>query len=176
MGNSLEVIEAINTLHGHGPADFREHCLHVSAHMLVLGKCAADLAAGRRMAERVIASGAAFEKFRVMVRAQGGDVSYVDDPEKFPKAKYVEMIDAGRAVACPGKCPHDRGSMRWDWGRAERLKGDPVDHAVGVIIHHKVGNRVKRVNRCSPSMPAILEDFRQPVKLCELPLGGAISR
>ena len=72
VGNSLEVIEAINTLHGGGPADFREHCLHVSAQMLVLGRRAADLESGRRMAELVLASGAAFEKFRVLVGAQGG--------------------------------------------------------------------------------------------------------
>lgn len=70
VGNSLEVVEAINTLHSHGPADFHEHCLHVSAHMLVLGHRAPDLESGHRLAEAAIASGAAFEKFRVLVSAQ----------------------------------------------------------------------------------------------------------
>ncbi len=97
VGNSLEVVEAIDTLHGNGPADFLEHCLHVSAHMLVLGNHAADLETGRRMAEGVIASGAAFEKFRVMVHAQGGDISYADNPGKFPKARYIEGVKAERS-------------------------------------------------------------------------------
>ena len=60
IGNALEVREAIDTLHGGGPADFREHCLYVAAHMLVVGRRAADLASARRMAEEDIASGAAF--------------------------------------------------------------------------------------------------------------------
>jgi pyrimidine-nucleoside phosphorylase len=65
VGNSLEVIEAINTLHSCGPKDFHEHCLHVSAHMLVLGKRAADFESARRQAEAAITSGKAFEKFRI---------------------------------------------------------------------------------------------------------------
>ena len=67
VGNALEVIEAIDTLKGGGPNDFREHCLHVSAHMLVVGKRADDLDEGRKMAEKAIADGSAFEKFRMLV-------------------------------------------------------------------------------------------------------------
>ncbi len=59
VGNALEVVEAIETLKGGGPADFREHCLHVSAYMLVLGKRAKDLDEGRAMAEKSIADGSA---------------------------------------------------------------------------------------------------------------------
>src|SRR5512147_1843807 len=97
VGNSLEVVEAIETLKGGGPEDFREHCLHVSAHMLVLGGRAKDLAEGRAQAEKAIADGSAFEKFRVLVRAQGGDVSFVDDTSKFPRAKLVEVVAAPRS-------------------------------------------------------------------------------
>ena len=97
VGNALEVIEAIDTLRGGGPNDFREHCLHVSAHMLVIGKRAKDLDEGRRMAEQAIANGSAFEKFRVLVQAQGGDISYVDDPDEFPRAKFIEVVNAPRS-------------------------------------------------------------------------------
>src|SRR5574342_617364 len=96
VGNSLEVVEAVDTLQDHGPEDFLEHCLHVSAHMLVLGKRAKDLTEGRAMAEKSIADGSAMEKFRVLVQAQGGDVSYVDDVSKFPRAKFVEVVKAHR--------------------------------------------------------------------------------
>src|SRR5512139_1931683 len=97
VGNSLEVIEAIDTLKGGGPHDFREHCLHVCAHLLVLGKRAKDLETGRKMAENAIADGSAFEKFRILVQVQGGDVSFVDDTSKFPRAKFVEVVLAPRS-------------------------------------------------------------------------------
>src|SRR5574339_1060443 len=97
VGNSLEVVEAIETLKDNGPADFLGHCLLVSAHMLVLGKRAKDLSEGRAMAEKSIADGSALEKLRVLVQAQGGDVSYVDDVSKFERAKYIEIVNASRS-------------------------------------------------------------------------------
>jgi pyrimidine-nucleoside phosphorylase len=142
VGNSLEVIEAIDTLHGTGPVDFREHCIHVSAHMLVLGKRAPDLAVGRHMAEKAVASGAAFEKFRVLVRAQGGDVSFIDNPDKFPKAKYVEMIPSDQSGSLTQVNARMIGEAAVILGAGRARKDDPVDHAVGFIIHHKVGDRL----------------------------------
>src|SRR6202142_2747082 len=71
VGTALEVKEAIDTLKVDGPGDFREHCLHVSAYMLVVGKRAGDLNEGRALAEKAILNGTAFEKFRVLVQAQG---------------------------------------------------------------------------------------------------------
>ena len=142
VGNSLEVIEAINTLHNHGPADFREHCLKISAHMLLLGKRAPDLESGRRMAETAIASGAALEKFRLLVRAQGGDVSFVDVPEKFPRAKIVEVVRANRSGFLARVHARLFGEAAVALGAGRARKGDQVDHAVGIIIHRKVGDRV----------------------------------
>jgi pyrimidine-nucleoside phosphorylase len=143
VGNSLEVVEAINTLHNLGPVDFREHCLHVSAHMLVLGKRALDLESGRRMAEVAIASGAAFEKFRVLVSAQGGDVSFVDNPEKFPRAKFIEVVKADQGGYLSQVHARMIGEASVALGAGRARKGDPVDHAVGFIIHHKVGEQVE---------------------------------
>jgi pyrimidine-nucleoside phosphorylase len=142
VGNSLEVQEAIESLHGGGPADFREHCLHVSAHMLVLGKRARGLDEGRRMAERSLADGSAFEKFRVLVQAQGGDVSYVDQPDKFPRARFIETVNAPRGGWLSEVHARAVGeaSVRLGAGRAK--KDDPVDHAVGIVVHHKVGDRL----------------------------------
>ncbi len=144
VGNSLEVTEAIDTLHGGGPADFREHCLHVSAHMLVLGRVAPNLEAGRRMAEDAISSGKAFEKFRILVQAQAGDVAFVDEPKKFPQAKYIEVVKADRSgfLFQVHACLIGEASVALGAGRTK--KGDPIDHAVGIIIHHKVGDRVEQ--------------------------------
>ena len=90
VGNALELKEAIDTLHGAGPEDFREHCLTVAAHMLKIGGKAATLTEARSMAEEAISSGKAWEKFRQLVIAQGGDVSVVDVPETLPQAGIVE--------------------------------------------------------------------------------------
>ena len=144
VGNALEVVEAIDTLHGSGPADFREHCLHVSSHMLVLGRRAADLESGRRMAETAIASGAAYDKFRVLVRAQGGDVTYVDQPQKFPMAHFVEVVKSDRSGYLSMVHARMIGEAAVTLGAGRTEKNDPVDHAVGFVIHRKVGDFVER--------------------------------
>jgi pyrimidine-nucleoside phosphorylase len=143
VGNSLEVIEAIDMLKGRGPEDFAEHCLYVSAHMLVLGRRAADLGEGRAMAEKSISDGSAFEKLRVLVRAQDGDVSYIDDPAKFPKAKFIEDVKSPRCGYLSEIQARTVGEAAVTLGAGRAKKSDPVDHAVGFLIHHKVGDRVE---------------------------------
>jgi pyrimidine-nucleoside phosphorylase len=144
VGNALEVAEAIETLHGRGPADFREHCLHVSAHMLVLGQRARDLDEGRRLAEQAVADGSAFEKWRVLVQAQGGDVSFVDDPGRLPRAKFVEAVEAPRNGTLSQVQARTVGEASVALGAGRARKGDPIDHAVGLVVHHKVGDRVEQ--------------------------------
>jgi pyrimidine-nucleoside phosphorylase len=143
VGNALEVKEAIDALKGGGPADFREHCLHVSAHMLVVGQRARDLVEGRGMAEKAIAGGGAFEKFRVLVSAQGGDVSFVDQPDKLPRAKLVEAVKAPRGGWLAQIDAGGVGEASVELGAGRSKKSDEVDHAVGFIIQHKVGDRVQ---------------------------------
>ncbi|MEP0804744.1 MAG: thymidine phosphorylase [Chloroflexota bacterium] len=143
VGNALEVIEAIETLKGGGPADFREHCLHIAAHMLVIGKRAKTLEEARSMAEAAIASGAGLEKFRVLVGAQGGDVSYVDDIAKFPRAKFVEVVKAPRSGYLSQVHARAVGEAAVALGAGRAKKSDPIDHAVGFLIHRKVGDRVE---------------------------------
>jgi pyrimidine-nucleoside phosphorylase len=144
VGNALEVVEAIETLHGGGPADFREHCLHVSAHMLVLGQRAAGLDEGRKLAEKAISDGSAFEKWRVLVEAQGGDVSFVDDPSRLPRAKFVEVVEAPRSGVLAQVQARTVGEASVALGAGRARKGDPIDHAVGLVVHHKVGERVEQ--------------------------------
>jgi pyrimidine-nucleoside phosphorylase len=143
VGNALEVREAIDTLHNGGPADFREHCLRVSAHMLVLGEVAADLAIGRALAEKSLADGSAFAKFRQLVQAQGGDVAYVDTPDRLPKAPLVEVVNAPRSGFIHEIQARSVGEASVALGAGRAKKSDPVDHAVGFVIHHKVGDQVE---------------------------------
>lgn len=143
VGNSLEVVEAIHMLKGRGPEDFAEHCLYVSAHMLVLGKRAADVSEGRALAERSIGDGSAFEKLRVLVQAQGGDVRYIDDPSKFPEARLIEVVESPRSGYLSEIQARSIGEAAVTLGAGRARKSDPIDHAVGFEIHRKVGDRVE---------------------------------
>ena len=143
VGNTLEVKEALDTLHGGGPADFREHCLVACEHMLVLGGRAADLASARQLAQAAIENGSAFEKFRQLVKAQGGDVSCVDQPEKMGRARFIETIPAPDSGYLSQIHARLIGEAAVELGAGRAKKGDPIDHAVGFEILHKVGARIR---------------------------------
>lgn len=144
VGNALEVREAIDTLHGRGPEDFRQHCLHVAAHLLLLAQRAPTLRAAHGLATSILDSGRAWEKFRLLVQAQGGDVGVVDDPERLPRAPWVETVVASRSAYLATVDARTVGETVVALGGGRAKKGDPIDHAVGVIVHHKVGDRVRK--------------------------------
>ncbi|GAB4503681.1 MAG: pyrimidine-nucleoside phosphorylase [Anaerolineales bacterium] len=143
VGNVLEVIEAIETLKGNGPSDFQEHCLHVAAHMLMLGNKASSLTEGRQLAGQTIQEGRALGKFRALVQAQGGDVAYVDHPDWLPKAKRVEVVKSPSRGWLAQVRARSVGEAAVRLGAGRARKGDPIDHAVGIVLHHKVGERVE---------------------------------
>ena len=144
IGNALEVQEAIETLHGGGPEDFREHCLVVASHMLVLGGIADNEAAARRMAESAIRDGSGFARFRQLVNAQGGDASYLDHPEKLPAAPLVETVPAPRSGYLSQIHARKIGEAVVTMGGGRERKEDTIDHAVGVVIHKKVGDYTEK--------------------------------
>ncbi len=143
VGNALEMIEAIDMLRGGAPADYREHCYHLAAHVLVAGQRAKTLEEGRSMAEKSIADGSALETLRVLVEAQGGDVSYVDDTAKFVRANYVEVVNAPRSGFISQVHARTVGEASVALGAGRAKKSDSIDHAVGFIIHKKVGDQVQ---------------------------------
>lgn len=142
VGNALEVKEAINTLHGGGPADFSEHCLVVASHLLHLGGKAANVEEGRQMAEMALKDGRAFQRFRLLVQTQGGDVRYVDNLDLFPKAQYIQVVPAGRSGYLSAINARIVGETSVELGAGRAKKTDPIDPAVGIEILHKVGDRV----------------------------------
>jgi pyrimidine-nucleoside phosphorylase len=143
VGNSLEMIEAIEMLHGRAPKDYYEHCLHVAAHVLLIGQRAKNLDEGRAMAEKSINDGSAFETFRKLVHAQGGDVSFVDDISKFERAKYVEVVPAPRSGFISQVHARIVGEASVALGAGRAKKSDAIDHAVGFLIYKKVGDKVE---------------------------------
>ena len=143
VGNALELKEAIETLHGGGPQDFREHCLVVAGHMLAIGGMAPDADAGMQMAEQQLASGGGWERFKTLVAAQGGDATYVENPDRLPSAPLVKTVPAPRSGYLSGIHAREVGETAVYLGAGREKKGDPIDHAVGVVIHHKVGEWVE---------------------------------
>jgi pyrimidine-nucleoside phosphorylase len=144
VGNALEVKEAIETLHNRGPADFREHCLVVASHMLLLGRKARDLIQARQMAETAIREGKAWERFRALVKAQGGDVQFIDHPDALPGAPVVQTVEAARAGWICQVHARLVGETSVILGAGRMKKGDPIDHGVGILVHCKVGDQVKK--------------------------------
>lgn len=143
VGNALEVREALDTLRGNGPEDFREHCLVAAAYMLVVGRKAANLESARTMAETTLESGRALASFRRLVEAQGGDVRYVDEPDRLPVAPLIETVDTPRTGYLLGINAREVGETSVELGAGRARKEDPIDHAVGIEIHHKVGDHVQ---------------------------------
>lgn len=143
VGNALEVREALDTLRGSGPEDFREHCLAAAAHLLVIGRKAANLEAARTMAETTLESGRALETFRRLVEVQGGDVRYVDEPDRLPAAPLIETVAAARNGYLLGINAREVGETSVELGAGRARKEDAIDHAVGIVIHHKVGDYVE---------------------------------
>lgn len=148
VGNALEVKEAIECLHNRAPNDLREHCLAVAAQMLLLARHphgdAPEYALAEYMAEsaETLRDGSAFAKFRELVAAQGGDVRQVDDPSLLPQAQIVEVLPAVRSGYIEQLNALDVGMAAVDLGAGRQRKGDPIDHAVGILVHKKVGDSV----------------------------------
>jgi pyrimidine-nucleoside phosphorylase len=142
VGNALEVIESIECLEGRGPADTMEVTYALAEQMLVLAGVAQTAAEARVALERSISSGAALEKLRAMITAQGGDARVVDEPERLPQAKFKVALAAPRAgfVQDVDAMGVALAALRLGAGRVKAADG--VDHAVGVSDLVKVGERV----------------------------------
>ena len=144
VGNALEVKEAVEMLKGIGPEDYRYHCQHLAAYMLLLGGKAATEEQGLVLAQRAIDNGSAMEKFRELVIAQGGDVSYIDDLGKLPKAGIIHNIQAEESGWVAEVNAQEIGESSVILGAGRLKKGDPIDPAVGIMVHVKIGDRVEK--------------------------------
>jgi pyrimidine-nucleoside phosphorylase len=147
VGNALEVREAIETLRGNGPADLREHCLTVAAHMVCLGRRDTrpeTFQAVQAELTDLLNNGRALAKFRELVEAQGGDVRQVDEPERLPQARYQETLYAEENGYAAEVNALKVAQATLELGAGRARKTDPIDPAVGVVVHKKVGDRVAK--------------------------------
>ena len=144
VGNALEVIECIDILKGQGSGDLVDVSVELTARMLVLGKIAADRPAAERLVRGAIASGAGLDRFRRIVEIQGGDPHIVDDYRRLPSAPDRHLVRANAAgyVTSLDAELVGRASVMLGAGR-DRVE-DPVDHAVGIMVMAKPGDRVSK--------------------------------
>ncbi|MRN23272.1 pyrimidine-nucleoside phosphorylase [Romboutsia ilealis] len=142
VGNSLEVIEAIETLKGNGPKDFVNLCETLGAYMLVLAKTADTFEEGVEKIREAISSGSALEKLKVFIENQGGDKRVVDDYSLFPQANLVIPIKAHRSGYISRIEAEEVGVSAMILGAGRETKDDELDLAAGIILNNKVGDYV----------------------------------
>jgi pyrimidine-nucleoside phosphorylase len=144
VGNALEVEEAVRTLRGEGPEDLRELCLVLGAQMLVLAGLARDAAAGRAALEARLARGDGARRLAEMIAAQGGDPGVVERPERLPRAPLAHPVPAAQDGTVAAVDAEALGGAAILLG-AGRMRGDErIDPGAGMVIHRKVGDRVRR--------------------------------
>lgn len=144
IGNALEVKEAIDTLKGEGPEDLTELCLTLGSHMVYLSQKASSTEEARKMLEESIKNGSALEKFKIFLKAQGGDESVVDQPEKLPTAKYQIELLAKEDGWVEEIIADDVGTAAMLLGAGRATKESEIDLAVGLVLKKKVGDSVQK--------------------------------
>ena len=188
VGNSLEIKEVIETLKGNGPKDLEEICLSSGAILLTQAELFTNVEDARKALVENIKNGKAFEKFKEFVKAQGGDIEYIDHPEKFPVSKnlieiksekegYIKTIDA-LAIGL-GSCHLGGGRMK---------STDNIDMSAGIILNKKVGDFAKKdellctLHTNKENVESIIEQVKnafifqdEPIKENELFKSGLIE-
>lgn len=143
-GHSNEIAECIDVLNGGGPADLRELSIELSAWMFFLGERTKTLEEGRQLAEKMIATGQAKEKFKQGIRLQGGDERVVDDPQLLPQARSCAAVPSPSSGFIAATNCEQLGTALAMLGGGREKKEDTIDHAVGLEFHKRIGDRVEK--------------------------------
>lgn len=143
VGNTLEVIEAIEALNGHWQEDVKEVVLLLGANMIKLAGKGDDLEENKVKMLEQIENGEALSKFKELVVKQGGDVSYIEDLEKFPKAKYKLPVIATKSGIVNKLNAEEVGKIAMKLGAGRLRKEDEIIKEVGIELNKKVGNNVE---------------------------------
>lgn len=152
IGNTLEVIEAVEALKGNMQDDVKEVVLELGSNMLKLAGKGNDLEENKRKILENIQNGKALEKFKELVQNQGGDISYIEDTDKFEKAKYILPVILDKRIEETKKQEvivkqlkaEEIGKLSVFLGGGRIRKEDKIDPAVGIILNKKVGDKVEK--------------------------------
>ena len=144
VGNSLEIKEVIETLKGRGPKDLNEICLSSGSIMLEQAGIYTNRDDARKYLEKILENGRAFEKFREFVIAQGGDVSYIDDPSKFEVSKNIIKIYSPRSGYVKKINALEIGIASMHLGAGRETLDDVIDMSAGIVLNKKIGDHVNK--------------------------------
>lgn len=141
IGNALEVKEAIATLQGNGPADFTEICIELAAHMLYLAE-KGTVEQCKQMAQNSILNGSALNTFKNMVKAQGGNVDVIDNPNLFKQAAHAQSVKAEKSGYIVSVDTEGYGIASLLLGAGRNKKEDAIDYSAGIVLTKKTGDYV----------------------------------
>lgn len=144
IGNNMEVKEAIEVLKGDGPEDVKEVSVALAGMMLSLGLENVSHSQGKRMAKKALSSGQAFEKFKEMVQAQGGDIRYVEHPEFFERDAFEGEVLAAEDGFLSGMDTEKIGVAAGLLGAGRETKDSVIDMSAGIYLKKKIGDIVKK--------------------------------
>lgn len=144
IGNALEIKEVIATLKGQGPEDLTALCLELGSHMLVLGGASKTQKEAVEVLKKLIASGKAYEKFKELVTAQGGDVNLIDNPELLPSTKFQKVYRSKKNGFIHELNALDIGLASVKLGAGRETKDSQIDYGAGVLLKKKIGDYVNK--------------------------------
>lgn len=144
IGNSLEVIEACETLKGRGPKDLVELCLNLGAIILKQAHIEEDIEKGKVLLQSKIDNLEAFKKLEELIKYQGGDISYLEDYSKFEKSKYQKEIYSSKEGYVEKISALEIGECAMHLGAGRATKDGVIDMASGIVLNKKVGDFVKK--------------------------------
>ncbi len=143
IGNALEVKEAIDTLRGNGPKDLQDLCIAMGAQMLLLTKAAKNEAEAKKKLQKLLANGKAFAKFKEFIAAQGGDVAQAEKQELLPQARIQQIVTSPKTGFIKSIRAEGIGNAAMLLGAGRLQKGDTIDLSAGIVLHKKVGEKLK---------------------------------
>ena len=161
VGNSLELIEALETLKGRGPEDFNTLCRELSAEMLIMGNAATDADQGRALYDKMIACGDAATKMRDIIRAQGGDPRVVDDYDLLPGAAHQQELTASKKGYVQSIDTEAIGHATMLLGAGRARLDAAIDLGVGLTVHARIGDKLDHES------PLVTIHFNDPSRLEE---------
>ena len=142
VGNSLEVIEAIQTLNGKGPKDFTALCLEVAAHLVLASHTCETLEEANSLLNQQISNQQGLHTLAALVKAQGGDEAYIYNPDLFPKAKYTFEVVSKTSGYVSHIDALAIGNAAMMLGAGRSRIGEEIDHSVGIVLGKKVNDKV----------------------------------
>lgn len=163
VGNNLEVVEAIETLKGRGPEDLIAVVVEIASTMLYLAQIGTKEECMKKV-KRVIADGSALEKLKLMVERQGGDGSYIENPDQFEKAIYQHEIIANNSGYIGKINTEECGKAAVLLGAGREVKDDPIDMTAGIQFNKKTGDAVKQGDIVAIAYSSSKEKLQQGVQ------------